>query len=300
MKILDAARTDAALPYRELMAELANVLRQTAAGRVFEPLRTVHELPGNGRLLLMPAWDDELGVVKRISVHPGNAARGLPTSRAELLVFDSSTGAGLFIADGDVVTAKRTAALSLLAAETLHPAPVENVLVIGAGRQARAHAEAFARVFGPKHFFVYNRTLSRASNLANRIRELGFSAQTVPHPVRVAAQADCIISATSSRQPVVPEEVRADACVIAVGAYTPEMAELPPKLIERSSIVVDTPAGARKEAGDLIQAGVNWDRVVPLAEALDDPPINYPVVFKSVGSAAFDLAAARLLARYGT
>jgi len=297
MKILDATETTAALPYPELITELANVLRQAARGEVAEPLRTVHELPENGHLLLMPAWDGELGIVKRISVHPKNAERGLPTSRAELLVFDAHSGTGLLLADGDVVTARRTAALSLLAAQTLHPAPIENILIIGAGRQAQTHAAAFAEVIKPKRFFFYNRTLSRASNLANLTRAQGFSTQTVPHPERIGHQVDCVVSATSSRIPVIPEDVRDDACVIAVGAYTPEMAEIPPDLLERGSIVVDTPGGARAEAGDLIQAGVDWNRVLPLATALDYPPKNGPAIFKSVGSAIFDLAAARLLAR---
>ena len=300
MKILDAAKTTTALPYPELMKELASVLRQAERGEVSEPLRTVHELPDGGHLLLMPAWDAELGVVKRISVHPKNAARGLPTSRAEVLAFDARSGAGLFLADGDVVTARRTAALSLLAAQTLHPAPIENVLIIGAGRQAQVHAEAFAEVLEPKRFFLYNRTLSRAGNLASRIRERGVHAQTVPHPERVGRQVDCIVSATNSRVPVVPEDVRDDVCIIAVGAYTPEMTEIPPSLLERGSIIVDTLTGARSEAGDLIQAGVNWERVIPLAKALEEPPKDYPAIFKSVGSAIFDLAAARLLARYGT
>ena len=299
MKILDASQTAAALPYPKLIAELARVLQQADQGQVSEPLRTVHELPGGAHLLLMPAWDAELGVVKRISVHPNNAEQNLPSSRAELLAFDARNGAGLFLADGDVVTARRTAALSLLAAQTLHPTSIEGILIIGAGRQAQAHANAFAEVFKPKRFFLYNRTLSRASNLANHIREKGIHAQTVPHPERIGHQVDCIISATSSRTPVVPEGVRDDVCVIAVGAYTPEMAELPPKLIKRSSIVVDTLSGARAEAGDLIRAGVSWENVIPLAKALVDPPTSYPIIFKSVGSAIFDLAAARLIAAYG-
>ncbi len=300
MKLLDTAATTAALPYPELVEEIAIVLRQAKAGTVAEPLRSIYQLPENGHLLLMPAWDESLGVVKRISVHPGNSSRSLPTSRAELLVFDAVNGAGQVLADGDVVTARRTAALSLLAAKTLHPQPITSVLLIGAGRQASAHADAFAEVLQPTRFFVYNRTLSRAATLASAVRQRGPAAQTVPHPERVAAEVDCVISATSSRQPVVPEGIRSDACVIAVGAYTAEMAELPPSLLNRSTIVVDTFAGAKAEAGDLIRAQVDWERVIPLSDALDDPPISYPIVFKSVGSAIFDLAAARLLVRYGT
>ena len=299
MKIFDAAMTNAALPYPALMDELANVLRQATRNEVTEPLRTVHELPKDGQLLLMPAWDNELGVVKRISIHPKNVERDMPTSRAELLVFDARNGAGLILADGDAVTARRTAALSLLAAKTLQQAPIESILIIGAGRQAQTHAEAFAEVLKPRRFFFYNRTLSRASNLANRTREKGTPAQTIPHPERIGRQVDCIISATSSHSPVIPDDIRDDACIIAVGAFTPEMAEIPPGLLERGLIVVDTLTGARAEAGDLIQAGIDWSRVIPLSAVLDQPPERGPVIFKSVGSAMFDLAAGRLLSHYG-
>jgi len=300
MMILDSNQTRAALPYRELMDEIARVLVEHLDGKVNEPLRSVYELTNRAKLLLMPAWDERLGVVKRISVHPNNSSRGLPTSHAELTVFDSQTGRGILLADGDIVTARRTAALSLLAAKTLHPEPIENVLIIGAGQQAREHARAFREVIGPRKFFFYNRTLSRASNLANSIRETGTSAQTVPLPERVAAEADCIVSATSSRIPVVPEELKPGACAIAIGAFTPEMTELPPALVRNSTIVVDTLSGARTEAGDLIQAEIDWDRVITLGEVLKGKPaLSAPVVFKSVGSAILDLAAARLLASYG-
>src|SRR5439155_13530104 len=99
--------------------------------------------------------------------------------------------------------------------------------------------------------------------------------------------------------PVLPEGVRDDTFVVAVGAYLPEMAELPAELVRRSSelatLYVDTLGGARAEAGDLIMAGIDWARVTPLEEALDAPrPDKGPVIFKSVGHALWDLAAARL------
>ena len=123
--------------------------------------------------------------------------------------------------------------------------------------------------------------------------------QTVPFPDKVAAQVDLIVSATSSTAPVVPEEVAEDALVIAVGAFTPNMAELPAALVRRSRVFVDTLPGARAEAGDLLQAEVDWAQVRTLADALEEsPPAGGPVVFKSVGSALWDLAAARLI--YGT
>jgi ornithine cyclodeaminase len=90
-------------------------------------------------------------------------------------------------------------------------------------------------------------------------------------------------------------EVREDAFVGAIGAYTADMAELPPDLVRRSVVYVDTLEGTRSDAGDLIQAGVEWSSVTPLEDALDLPrPQRGPVFYQSVGHALWDLAAARL------
>ena len=298
MKILSATTTAALLPYEALAGTLARVMLDARAGRAVAPERTAHPLPEGGMLLLMPAWDERLGVLKRVSVHPANPERGLAQVQAEVLVFDVHTGEAKLLLDGAVVTARRTAALSLLAVQRLAAKPPEQVLVLGAGTQARAHLEALSTL-RPGRVFVYNRTFSRAAELAAHGRKLGLAMQTVPFPDKVAPEVDLIVSATSSAAPVVPEEVADDALIVAVGAFTPRMAELPAALVKRSQVFVDTLPGARAEAGDLLQAGVDWAQVRTLGEALEEgPPAGGPVVFKSVGSALWDLAAARLI--YGT
>jgi len=298
MKILSAATTASLLPYPALAEALAQVARDAASGRAVAPDRTAHTLPEGGTLLLMPAWDDRLGILKRVSVHPANPERGLAPVQAEVLVYDVRTGESRLLLDGATVTARRTAALSLLAVARLAPRPLRKILIIGAGTQARSHLEALAGL-KPERVFIYNRTLSRGAELAAHGRRLGLSVQTVPFPDKVAAEVDLIVSATSSTSPVVPADVRDDALVVAVGAFTPAMAELPAALVGRSRVFVDTLSGARAEAGDLLQAGVDWQRVQPLVDALQqEPPSRGPVVFKSVGSALWDLAAARLI--YGT
>ncbi len=298
MKVLSRDATTAALPYDDLAAALAEVLIASREKRVVAPERAVHSLPNAGTLLLMPAWDEKLGVLKRVSVHPANSERGLPQVQAEVLVFDARTGEPRLLLDGAVVTARRTAALSLLAVRTLQIRKPRQVLIIGAGAQARAHLEALAAL-QPERVYVYNRTFSRAARLTAHGRGLGLSVQTVPFPDEVAPAVDLIVTATASPAPVVPEEVSDSAMVVAVGAFTPAMAELPPALVAKARLYVDTLEGARAEAGDLIQAGVDWARVSSLAEALDAPPQEGgPVIFKSVGSALWGLAAARLV--YGT
>ena len=111
-------------------------------------------------------------------------------------------------------------------------------------------------------------------------------------------EAALIVTATTSEEPVLPEQVPEDAFVAAVGSFRPDMVELPAALIRAATVVADDLEGAREEAGDLIQAeragALDWDEVVPLEDALDAGRPEGPVVFESVGHALWDLAAARL------
>ena len=295
MEILDAAATHALLPYPALAAGLAEVLYARRAGTTHAPPRLAVPLPDGAVLLLMPATDGELAITKLVTVHPGNGGRGLPSIQAEVLVLEARTGRRLFLLEGAAVTARRTAALSLLAAQRLAPVPAGPLLVVGAGVQARAHLEALAAGLGGPEVYIAARTPAHAAALAADARRQGLPAQAVAAPEEVLDRATVIVTATTSRTPVLPDRVREDVLVIAVGAYQPDMAELPPALVRRARLYVDTLEGAQAEAGDLIQAGVDWSQVTPLEQALDDPrPERGPVVFKSVGHALWDLAAARL------
>ena len=111
----------------------------------------------------------------------------------------------------------------------------------------------------------------------------------------MTAQAGLIVTATTSSEAVLADNVRDEAFVAAVGSFTPQAAELPASLVERASLFVDDLAAAKVEAGDYLRAGVDWGRVTPLEDVLDSvvPRPAGPIVFKSVGHALFDLAAAR-------
>ncbi len=115
----------------------------------------------------------------------------------------------------------------------------------------------------------------------------------------VLGEAALVVTATTSARPVLPERVREDAFVAAMGSFRPDGAELPAGLVgSAGSVALDDPEGAREEAGDLIRAeragSLSWEEIVPLWEALNDAPPDGPVVFESVGSTLWDLAAARL------
>ena len=293
---LDAHETAARLPYPELADAIADALLNRR--KITSPERSAVALGGGNSLLFMPAASPELTVTKLVTVHPGNPARNLPTVQSEVTVMRTETGVRLGTLSG-VVTERRTAALSLLAARTLAAVPNGPLLVFGAGVQARAHVEAFRVGLGVEQVYIASRTREKAAALAVYARSLGMQAQLTEHPAEVAAEVPLIVTATTSRTPVLSGLIRRDAFVCAVGSFQPEVAEVAADVVAESRVVVDTLEAAEAEAGDLIQAVVagrlRWAEVVELESLLKSPVKGYrPTVFKSVGHALFDLAAAHL------
>lgn len=199
------------------------------------------------------------------------------------------------------MTARRTAALSLLAARLLAPNPQGPLVVVGAGVQARTHALAFYEGLGVKTCRLSSRTADKAHALADSLRQAGLDARAVD--VRelpgVIAASPLVVTATTATEPVVPDRVRDDAFLAAVGSFSPQAAEIPADVVRRAQVYVDDAEAARQEAGDLIRAGVDFSRVIPLEDVADGMAARPdagggPVLFKSVGHALFDLAAARL------
>ncbi|MFZ0614102.1 MAG: hypothetical protein WAM73_17810, partial [Desulfobacterales bacterium] len=108
------------------------------AGRVVAPERMVVSIAAGGTLLVMPAADERLAITKLVTVHPQNQKKGLPTIQGQVIVMEASSGRPLGIVDGITVTARRTAAVSALAASRLAPDPAGPLLVVGGGTPARA------------------------------------------------------------------------------------------------------------------------------------------------------------------
>lgn len=296
MQSLRVEETARLLPYPELAAALRGMLRDKRAGEAWAPERLSVPLAEGGILLVMPAADGELAATKLVTVHPRNAALGLETTQGEVVVMEAGTGRRLRLLEGGTVTGRRTAALSLLAAQTLASDPRGALLIVGAGVQARSHLEAFAEGLGVREVYVASKTRARAQALAEYGLEIGVSARAVDHLDEVLEQVALIITATSSATPVLTEGVSEDAFIAAVGAHRAEAAELAPELVRRARLYVDDLEAARKEAGDLIQAGVDWSSVTPLEASLEaEGPERGPIIFKSVGHALWDSAAARLV-----
>ena len=298
MEILGAEETAARLPYADLTESIREVALERESGEVQAPSRTTLPLPGGGILLVMPAAAGDIAITKLVTVHPENARSGLPTIQGEVVVMEAATGRRLGILDGSILTARRTAALSLLAARELAPRLNGPLLIVGAGTQGRAHLEAFHEGLGTSRIFINSRTEERAEALAEHAEGLGIEARVVRDPAEALDEASLVVTATTSREPVLPEGVPEEVFVAAVGSFEPGAAELPAALVGRAAVVVDTLEGTREEAGDLIRAekagAFDWSDATPLEDVLrtSERPEG-PVVFKSVGHALWDLAAAR-------
>jgi len=299
-RIFGAEETASRLPYTGLADSIRDVSLARASGELKAPPRLVLPLPAKpgGVLLVMPASDPEIAITKLVTVHPENPVRGLPTIQGEVVVMEAATGERLGLLEGSVVTARRTAALSMLAARELAPRPEGPLLVVGAGTQGRSHLEAFREGLGVSKVFVSSRTTESAAALVAHAVSLEMDAAVVVRPEEVLDEVSLVVTATTSREPVLPEEIPEGAFVAAVGSFEPEAAELPPALISNSQVFVDTMEGAKEEAGDLIQAAqagaFRWEDATALEDALrlSGRP-DGTVVFKSVGHALWDLAAAR-------
>ncbi len=298
MEILDARETAERLPFPALAASIREVALAMDSGDMQAPPRLALPLQDGGVLLVMPASDQDLAITKLVTVHPENPGRDLPTIQGEVVVMDATTGVRLGLLEGGVVTARRTAALSMLAASELAPRPDGPLLVVGAGTQGRAHLDAFRAGLGVSRAFISSRSQGNAVSLAGHARSLGMEAEAVEGPGEVLEDVGLIVTATTSKEPVLPDEIPDGVFVAAVGAFEPEAAELSPASISASQVFVDTLEGAKEEAGDLIQAeragAFAWENATELVVALRSPERpEGTIVFKSVGHALWDLAAAR-------
>jgi 1-piperideine-2-carboxylate/1-pyrroline-2-carboxylate reductase [NAD(P)H] len=290
----DAVQTARLLPYDRLVDTLAATMLDYTAGRIVSPERMVVPLAHGGVMLSMPASAADIAMHKLVNVCPGNGALGLPTIHGQVSAFDAATGALQFMLDGPTVTGRRTAAVSMLAIRTLAAQAPRAVLVIGTGKQAAHHVEALASLYPEARIHILGSRPGRAGVFFEENAGLSANIEPLEHG-SVPDSIDVVITATTSKTPVYTQPASPARLVIGVGAFTADAAEIAPSIVHASELYVDDPAGARHEAGDYILADVDWNAVTPLASALVSRSVSgRPVVFKSVGCAAWDLAACRV------
>jgi ornithine cyclodeaminase len=305
---LTPAQTARALPYPALAQHLQALLRDPS---VTVPARLVQPLAAGGSFFVMPATDARLAISKLITFVPDNATRALPSIQGDVVVFDAVTGQRLCVLDGPTVTARRTAAVSLLAAQKLARNTGGPLLVVGAGVQGHSHVEAFAAGLGVREVWVASRSAASADALVRHCHSLGLRAKLVGDADAVLADCPLVVSTTSAQVVALRAMPRPDAFVAAVGAFTPRMVEWDAAICRRlaldGTLVVDT-RDADHEAGDLLQASIDVSALPTLGDVVTQSPAwtAYassrsvgPVFFKSCGWAGWDLAAARCAVEAG-
>ena len=292
---LDAGATARSLDPVALAEAIEALLRDPS---VEVPARLVQPLPGGGSLFVMPALDGRIAITKLITFTPANAGTARPAIQGDVVVFDATTGERVLVLDGPTVTARRTAAVSLLAARKLAARPEGPLLIVGAGAQGASHLEAFVQGLPVTEVQIASRTPASAQALVERAQALGVKATVVTDPDAALAHCPLVVTCTPASGVVLRSRPRDDAFIAAVGAFTPRMVELDPELCrhlaQHGRVVVDT-ADAVHEAGDLLQAGLDVESFPTLQDVVlgRAAPGTGPVLFKSCGWAGWDLAAAR-------
>jgi len=306
LRILDAAATRAALPFQELIP----ALRALFAAGCEVPARHVHEIGEDVTSLLMPAWrPGRYYGVKIVNIAAGNAARGLPALHASYLLHDASTGAPLALIDGDQITARRTAAASALAASWLARADARHLLVVGAGRVARLLPAAYRAVRPIERVTVWALRAVEAEALARALGESGVAAAASDDLQQAAGAADVISVATLATEPLIEGRwLRAGSHLDLIGSFTPAMREADDACLAGAALYVDTEEALQK-SGDLLgpmQRGVfsaadvrGTLAALARGEAGGRRSDAERTVFKSVGTALEDLAAAILVHERG-
>lgn len=298
----DDAQTARLLPFDRLVDTLKLTMLDYANGLITSPERMVVPLRDGAVMLSMPAAAADLAMHKLVNVCPKNGALGLPTIHGQVTAFDAATGVPLFMLDGPTVTGRRTAAVTMIGIQALLGREPAEVLVIGTGKQAAHHVEALGALFPAAKIIVQGSRVERAEAFAKAFcaDHAGLSTKlSALKDADIPASIDVVIATTTSKTPVYTLAPIEGRLVIGVGAFTPDAAEIAASTVLGSAVFVDDLAGARHEAGDLIQADIDWDEVRPLASALSvqagDIGNKRPVLFKSVGCAAWDLAACRVV-----
>ena len=301
MRIITAAEVEAVLDWESLIERL----RQTFRRGVAAPMRHHHQV-GDGTLLLMPAWQENRWIgVKIATVFPDNDGKGLPAVMGAYMLLDGRSGQPQALIDGPSLTLKRTAAASALASSYLSRPDCERLLMVGTGALAPYLVMAHAAVRPICNVLVWGRSPDKAASLAKRLNRRDFKVEATDDLEAAARGAHVISCATLSRRALILGAWLSQGQHLdLVGAFTPQMRESDDEAVRRARVFVDTREGACAEAGDIVQ---------PIEAGLLDPDdiagdlydltrgersgrrfYDQITLFKSVGTALEDLAAAQL------
>lgn len=309
VRVISSKDLMVALPMGDAIRAVEEGFRKMAQGRAVIPQRVQLNIEEyNGVMLYMPAYikgQDAL-VIKEVSVYPENSKRGLPTIQGTVLLNDPRNGKLLAIIDGGALTAIRTGAATGVATKYLARSDATTASIFGAGTQARTQLEALVEVRGIRKVKVYDLLPEAATSYSTRMsRELGIDVVVAKDPREAVNKADVIVTATTSRTPVIKGEwLETGTHINGIGSHYPNTRELDTSTILRAKgkIVVDSREACLKEAGDIIipikeGAITEVDIHAELGEIINGTKVGRTsdrevTLFKSVGLAVQDAIAA--------
>lgn len=310
MKVFNKETTRSALSFDHLIP----ALHKAFVAQSHVPLRHVHQVrtnkPSAMTCLIMPAWsDDGLMGVKIVNIAPANSELGKPGLHSTYTLYDATTGEPLALMDGDEITSRRTAAASALAASFLARKDASRLLILGSGRVASLLADAYAAVRPISEVLVWNRSEEPASQLVDRLKEQGYSATVVKNLAEATRAADIVTCATLATQPVIQGAwLQPGSHLDLIGSFTPELREADDDAFKDARIFIDTTEALAK-SGELLEPmsrGIfTPEDIVGTLDSLCNGSVagraspKERTVFKSVGTALEDLAAATLVYQYG-
>ncbi|MGL4263793.1 MAG: ornithine cyclodeaminase family protein [Afipia sp.] len=305
--VIDAVRTRASLPFDRLIPALREAF--TAGADV--PLRHHHFMPqpdgSTATILIMPAWQRAFIGIKIVTIFPENGKRALPGLFSSYLLCDGETGQHVALIDGNEITSRRTAGIGALGAAFLAREDATKLLVVGSGRIASLTADAFRAVRPIHKVAVWNIHEAGAARLVFDLRARGIDAEVVTDLERAVGEADIVSCATLADKPIIKGKwLKPGVHLDLVGSFTPFMREADDEVFRRGRVWLDT-YDALKESGELldpIRDGViaAGDIAGSLAELCRGErkgrtDASQITVFKAVGNALSDIAAAGLVYR---
>jgi len=307
MKIIDKETVDALLKYDKLIEALRQIFQSTFTMPVRHHHFYQNKEGSENTLILMPSWTDTYIGIKQVVVAPGNHNKKLPAIHALYTLLDAVTGEFLAQMDAAGLTSRRTACTSALAASYLAREDSKALLIVGGGKVAQHLVQAHSVVRKYDQILIWTRNASKGTDLVANLQQAGFSNVAYADNLEEAVgRADVISCATLSHEPLVKGEwIKAGTHLDLIGSHTPKTREVDDSAILKSSIFVDSRAGALHETGEL---------AIPIATGVLDPDsikgdikelccgeimgrssLKEITLFKSAGLAIEDLAAALLV-----
>ncbi|HET7405345.1 MAG TPA: NAD(P)-binding domain-containing protein [Candidatus Bathyarchaeia archaeon] len=288
------------LPYPRAIQLVRDAYKALALGKAENPDRAILRVPGGASMFFMPGYvhGRKYVVMKAARMNPENSRQSLPTIVSTVYVYDFQTGVQAAEVEAELLTMIRTAASTAVATDFLARRDVKILGIFGSGREALAHIAALLEVRDFERVLVYSRNLERREMFAKEMTDRhGIPVKAAGSAEEAARKSDVIVSATTSQTPVFEGTiVMKGSTVNAIGNAVPEGREIDTKLVERSSLVVDSHSQALTTYGDIIKPikenAIQASEILELGDLLIGkaklPSQRDVTLFKSGGLAVLD------------